>query len=109
MSRNVAPAGRSGVLHCSPFRLKDRLHWMSRLACQPFNCGTFPEQGRIPYGSGPCLSSTACSAAGFYDDLLGDVEEGVADTPTVLGPSGSLCRALPIPFIPTWTLTLCWR
>jgi hypothetical protein len=40
-------AGHSGALRCSPFRLKDRLRWMSRLACQPFNCGTSPEPARI--------------------------------------------------------------
>jgi hypothetical protein len=44
---NVLLAGHSGALRCSPFRLKDRLRWMSRLACQPFNCGMSPEPGRI--------------------------------------------------------------
>lgn len=32
---------------CSPFQSKVRSPWMSRSACQPSNCGTTPEHGRI--------------------------------------------------------------
>jgi len=44
-------AGHSGVLRCSRFRLKDRLRWMSRLACHPFNCGTSPEDCRQAFAA----------------------------------------------------------
>src|SRR6516164_1021018 len=83
--------GHSGVLLCSPSRLKGRLRWMSRSACQPFNCGTSLELGRLNESSPArdvSARSTAVVAQRNSFQRKGDLEGQIAVTGIVFGAHG---------------------